>query len=129
MRKTYLLLCLCAAALTAACGRDMYGDLFVRRETVTFRVLDDSGLPLQGIRLMTEELDAFDYDLIVDGTRYAYTDAERMVTVKAVFDEETGYSQLGERTTRFTFTASGHAEYDTIFNHWDGTVGITLYRN
>ena len=129
MRKTYLLLCLCAAALTAACGRDMYGDLFVRRETVTFRVLDDSGLPLQGVRLMTEELDAFDYDLIVDGTHYAYTDAEGMVTVKAVFDEETGYSQLGERTTRFTFTASGHAEYDTIFNHWDGIVDITLYKN
>lgn len=129
MRKTYLLLCLCAATLTVACGRDMYGDLFVRRETVTFRVLDDSGLPLQGVRLMTEELDAFDYDLIVDGTHYAYTDAEGMVTVKAVFDEETGYSQLGERTTRFTFTASGYTEYDTIFNYWDGIVDITLYRN
>ena len=62
------------------------------------------------------------------GTHYAYTDAEGMVTVKAVFDEDPSHNRLIERTTRFTFTASGHAEYDTSFNHWDGTVDITLQR-
>ena len=59
------------------------------------------------------------------GPHYAYTDVEGMVTVKAVFDEDPGHSRLIKRTTRFTFTASGHAEYDTSFNHRDGTVGIT----
>lgn len=62
------------------------------------------------------------------GPHYAYTNAEGMVTVKAVFDEDPGYNRLIKRTTRFTSTASGHAEYDTTFNHRDGTVGITLDR-
>ena len=115
-------------AMLSACQRDVYGNLFVKRKSVTFHVQSNNGQPLLGACLKTEELDAFDGDLIVDGTHYTYTDTDGMVTVKAVFDEEPGYSRLGERTTRFTFTAAGHAEYDTIFNYWEDTINIVLNR-
>lgn len=111
-----------------SCGRDWYGDMFVKRELVTFLVQNDNGTPLENVELKSEELDAFDYDLILNGTHYDYTNADGIVTVKAVFDKEAGYSSLGERTTRFTFKATDYAVFDTIFNHWDGTVEIVLRR-
>lgn len=33
---------------------------------------------------------------------------------------------LAERTTRFTFTATGYMVFDTIFNNWEDTVDIVL---
>jgi hypothetical protein len=33
---------------------------------------------------------------------------------------------LAERTTRFTFTATGFTVFDTIFNDWEDTVDIVL---
>ena len=111
-----------------SCGRDWYGDMFVRRELVTFHVLNDNGTPLENVEVKSEELDAFDYDLILNGTHYDHTNADGIVTVKAVFDEDAGYSSLGERTTRFTFTTTDYAVFDTIFNYWNGTVEIILHR-
>ena len=77
---------------------------------------------------MTIERDAFDNDPIVGRTNYTYTDENGFVTVKAAYDEVPGYSNLNERTTSFTFTADGYADYDTIFNYWEDTVDIVLYR-
>lgn len=114
------------ALMLSACGRDWYGNMFVNRKDVTFHVLSDSGQPLQNVCVKSEELDAFDGDLIVDGTHYAYTDADGMVTLHAVYDEEEGYSRLGERTTRFTFTANDYVPFDTVFNYWTGTIEIIL---
>lgn len=110
-----------------SCGRDWYGDTFVKRELVTFHVKSDSGQPLNGVEVMTVEVDAFDNDPIIGRTHYAYTDAEGLVTVKAAYDKELGYSSLTERTTRFYFTADGYTAYDTLFNYWEDTVGIVLY--
>ena len=110
-----------------SCGRDWYGDVFVNRKPVTFRVMNDSGTPLENVEVKSEELDAFDYDLIIDGTHYARTNAEGLVTVNAVFDEDAGYSSLGERTTKFTFTATDYTVFDTILNYWEGTVDIVLH--
>ena len=109
-----------------SCGRDWYGEVFVNRKPVTFRVMNDSGTPLENVAVKSEELDAFDHDLIIDGTHYARTNAEGLVTVNAVFDEDAGYSSLGERTTRFTFTATDYTVFDTILNYWEGTVDIVL---
>lgn len=125
-----LLPILAAITVTIAmcsCGRDWYGEVFVNRKPVTFRVMNDSGTPLENVEVKSEELDAFDYDLIIDGTHYARTNAEGLVTVNAVFDKDAGYSSLGERTTRFTFTATDYAIFDTIFNYWEGTVDIVLH--
>ena len=128
MTKKSILILAATAVLLSACQRDVYGHLFVNRQPVTFRVLTDSGLPLPKACVKTEELDAFDYDLIIDGTHYAITDAAGLVTVKAVFDEEDGYSRLGERTNRFTFSADGYADHDTVFNYWEDTIAIVLHR-
>ncbi|MBP5526964.1 MAG: hypothetical protein J6X79_00760 [Bacteroidales bacterium] len=120
--------CAILAVTMSACERDMYGDLFVTRKSATFHVQSADGQSLPNVRLMTEELDALDGDLIVNGTHYATTDTDGLVTVKAVFDEEPGYSHLGERTTRFSFTATDYAEYDTVFNYWEDTIDIVLLR-
>ena len=109
----------------SACKRDVYGDLFVNRDPVTFYVHSDVGQPLENVSLKTEELDGFDNDPIVDGTHYAYTDANGMVTVDAARNNS---EALAERTTRFTFMATNYAVFDTIFNSWDGTIDIVLYR-
>ncbi len=109
----------------SACKRDMYGKLFVPRESVTFQVTTEDGQVLPNVSLKTEELDAFDNDLIVNGTHYYSTDAEGKVTVDAPYYTT---SRLTERTTRFTFTATDYAVFDTIFNTWEGTVDIVLRR-
>ena len=110
-----------------SCGRDWYGDTFVKRELVTFHVKSDSGQPLNGVEVMTVEVDAFDNDPIIGRTQYDRTDADGVVTIEAVFDDEDGYSMLGERTNRFIFTATDYAVFDTIFNYWEGTVDIVLH--
>lgn len=110
-----------------SCGRDWYGDTFVKRELVTFHVKSDSGQPLNGVEVMTVEVDAFDNDPIIGRTQYDYTDADGVVTIEAVFDDGNGYSMLGERTNRFIFTATDYAVFDTIFNYWEGTVDIVLH--
>ena len=110
-----------------SCGRDWYGDTFVKRELVTFHVKSDSGQPLNGVEVMTVEVDAFDNDPIIGRTQYDYTDADGFVTIEAVFDDGDGYSMLGERTNRFIFTATDYAVFDTIFNYWEGTVDIVLH--
>ena len=109
----------------SACKNDVYGDLFVPRESVTFQVTSEDGQVLPDVSLMTEELDAFDNDLIINGTHYYTTDAEGKVTVKAPYYTT---SRLTERTTRFTFTATDYVVFDTIFNYWEGTVDIVLHR-
>lgn len=111
--------------LMSACKGDVYGDLFINRDPVTFRVQSDEGKPLMNVSLKTDELDGFDYDLIVDGTHYAYTDAEGMVTVEAARNNQ---GLLAERTTRFTFTATDYAVFDTIFNSWTDTIDIVLHK-
>lgn len=109
----------------SACKKDVYGDLFVPRESVTFQVTSEDGQALPDISLMTEELDDFDYDLILNGTHYYTTDAEGKVTVEApCYTTE----RLIKRTTRFTFTATDYVVFDTIFNYWEGTVDIVLHR-
>lgn len=110
-----------------SCGRDWYGDTFVKRELVTFHVKSDSGQPLNGVEVMTVEVDAFDNDPIIGRTLYDYTDADGVVAIEAVFDDGDGYSMLGERTNRFIFTATDYAVFDTIFNYWEGTVDIVLH--
>ena len=109
----------------SACKQDVYGDWFVPRESVTFQVTTEDGQVLPDVSLMTEELDDFDYDLILNGTHYYTTDAEGKVTVEAPYYTT---SRLSERTTRFTFTATDYAVFDTIFNYWDGTVDLVLHR-
>ncbi len=111
--------------ILSACKRDIYGDLFVPRESVTFLVTTENGQVLPDVSLMTEELDDFDYDLILNGTHYYTTDAEGKVTVEAPYYTT---SHLTERTTRFTFTATDYVVFDTIFNYWEGTVDIVLRR-
>ncbi|MBR1514156.1 MAG: hypothetical protein IJ622_07700 [Bacteroidales bacterium] len=109
-----------------ACKRDVYGDVFINRDPVTFRVQSEEGQPLSNVSLKTEELDGFDYGLIVNGTHYAYTDVDGMATVDAARNNP---DLLGEsRTTRFTFTATDYSLFDTIFNSWEGTIDIVLHR-
>ena len=110
----------------SACKRDVYGDVFINRDPVTFRVQSEEGQPLSNVSLKTEELDGFDGDLLLGRTNYAYTDAEGMVTVNAAVQNSPG--PLTERTTRFTFTATDYVVFDTIFNSWEGTVDIVLHR-
>jgi len=126
MRKTTLAI-VAAMLLTtiSACKKDVYGDLFVPRESVTFQVTSEDGQALPDVSLMTEELDAFDNDLIINGTHYYTTDAEGKVTVDAPYYKT---DRLAERTTRFTFTATDYVVFDTIFNIWDGTVDIVLHK-
>ena len=126
-KKTIIILAIMAMVM-CSCQRDTFGDLFVKRKPVTFHVQSDSGQSLQDVCLKTEELDTFDNDPIVGRTHYAYTDAEGMVTVKAAFNNEPGYSSLSERTTMFTFTATNYIEFDTVFNYWEDTVDIFLHR-
>ena len=109
----------------SACKGDVYGDLFINRDPVTFRVQSDEGRPLSNVSLKTEELDGFDNDPIIDGTHYAYTDAEGMVTVDAARNNS---DLLAQRTTRFTFTATDYVVFDTILNSWTDTIDIVLYR-
>ena len=109
----------------SACKGDVYGDLFINRDPVTFRVQSEEGRPLSNVSLKTEELDGFDNDPIIDGTHYAYTDAEGMVTVEAARNNQ---GLLAERTTRFTFTATDYVVFDTILNSWTDTIDIVLYR-
>jgi len=109
----------------ASCKQDVYGDLFVPRKSVTFQVTTEDGQVLSSVSLKTEELDAFDNDLIVNGTHHYSTDAEGKVTVDAPYYTT---SSLSERTTRFTFTATDYVVFDTIFNYWEGTVDIVLRR-
>lgn len=109
-----------------SCGRDWYGDAFVRRERVTFLVQNDTGDPLEGVEVKTVEVDAFDNDPILGRTQYDYTDADGKVTIKAAFNNNPNSSSLTERTNRFTFTAIGYTVLDTLFNHWDGPVEIVL---
>jgi hypothetical protein len=109
----------------SACKGDVYGDLFINRDPVTFRVQSDEGSPLSNVSLKTEELDGFDNDPIIDGTHYAYTDAEGMVTVDAARNNS---DLLAQRTTRFTFTATDYVVFDTILNSWTDTIDIVLYR-
>ena len=110
-----------------ACKRDVYGDVFVNRDPVTFYVQSAEGQPLSNVSLKIEEVDGFDKEPIVGRTQYAYTDAEGMVTVDAA--RNNGEDLLGERTTRFTFTATDYVVFDTVFNSWEGTVDIVLYRD
>ena len=110
----------------SACKRDVYGDLFVKRAPVTFRVTNENGQALSNVSVKAEERDGFDGDLIMNGERYTYTDAEGMATISdaACYDP----SQFGGRTNGFVFTTTGYAVFDTIFNTWEGTVDIVLRR-
>ena len=110
----------------SACKRDVYGNVFVNRDPVTFHVISEEGKPLSNVSLKAVEVDGFDNDPIVGKTQYAYTDAEGVVTVDAARDN--GEDLLGERTTRFTFTATDYVVFDTVFNAWEGTVDIVLYK-
>ena len=110
----------------SACKRDVYGDVFVNRDPVTFHVISEEGKPLSNVSLKTEELDGFDGDLILGRTQYAYTDVDGRVTVDAAVHNSPG--PLTERTTRFTFTATDYVVFDTIFNRWEGTIDIVLYK-
>ena len=127
MRKLTFAFMAAMMLLTISAGRrDVYGDLFINRDPVTFHVQSEGGQPLSNVSLKTEELDGFDGDLIVNGTHYAYTDAEGIVTVDAAVHNSPG--PLTERTTRFTFTATDYVVFDTIFNRWEGTIDIVLYK-
>lgn len=110
----------------SACKRDVYGDVFINRDPVTFHVQSAEGQSLSNVSLKAVEVDGFDNDPIVGRTQYAYTDTEGMVTVDAA--RNNGEGLLGERTTRFTFTATDYIVFDTIFNSWDDTVDIVLYK-
>ena len=69
MRKMTLAFMAAMMLLTiSACKQDVYGELFVPREAVTFQVTTENGQALPDVSLMTEELDDFDYDLILNGT-------------------------------------------------------------
>ena len=127
MKKVFSILVIAMMVVTlSACKPDTYGKLFVQREPVTFRVQSEDGRLLSNVSLKTEELDAFDYDLIVDGTHYAYTDTDGKVTVDAVYADS---EHLFGRTTRFSFIATDYAVYDTIFNCWtENVIDIVLYR-
>ena len=125
-RITSILAITMMIATMSACKSDVYGDLFIKREPVTFRVQSEDSRLLSNVSLKTEELDGFDHDLIVNGTHYAYTDDEGMVTVDAACENSPG--PLTERTTRFTFTATDYAVFDTIFNTWEGVVDIVLHK-
>ena len=86
MKKVFSILVIAMMVVTlSACKPDTYGKLFVHREPVTFRVQSEDGRLLSNVSLKTEELDYFDYDLIVDGVHYAYTDDEGKVTVDAPY--------------------------------------------
>lgn len=128
MKKKEILTLVIMAVLMSGCHHDTFGDIFVRRESVTFHVLSETNQPLKDVCLTTVERDAFDNDPIVGRTNYAYTDENGFVTVKSAFDEEPGYSSLSERTTSFTFTADGYIAFDTLFNYWEDTVDIVLHR-
>lgn len=127
MRKlTFAFMAAMMLVTISACRRDVYGDVFVNRDPVTFRVQSEEGQPLSNVSLKTDELDGFDGDLILGRTQYAYTDEDGMVTVDAARNNP---SILGEsRTTRFTFTATDYVVFDTIFNRWEGTIDIVLYK-
>jgi len=126
MKKWILGLSAMMLMTISACKRDVYGDVFVNRDPVTFHVISEEGKPLSNVSLKTEELDGFDFDLILGRTQYAYTDEDGMVTVDAARNNP---GILGEsRTTGFTFTATEYVVFDTIFNSWDGTIDIVLYR-
>ena len=126
MKNKGILIFAMMAVLMSGCQRDTFGDLFVKRKALTFRVQSDSGQALQNVCLMAVECDVFDNDPIVGRTNYAYTDADGLVTVQAAYNKEPSYSSLSERTTNFTFTADGYTTYDTIFNYWEDTVDIVL---
>lgn len=128
MKKNSILIVAMMAVLMSSCQHDTFGDLFVKRKSVTFHVQSEHNQPLKDVCLMTVERDAFDNDPIVGRTNYAYTDENGFVTVNAAFNEEPGYSRLGERTTSFSFSADGYTAYDTVFNYWEDTVDIILYR-
>ena len=110
----------------SACKRDVYGDLFINRDPVTFHVQSAEGQSLSNVSLMAVEVDGFDEEAIVGRTQYAYTDDEGMVTVDAACNNWEGV--FGARTTRFTVTATDYVVYDTVFNSWEGTVDIVLSR-
>ena len=124
-------LALCFMAVTmlmtiSACKRDVYGDIFVKREPVTFRVQSEEGQLLSNVSLKAVGVDTFDNDPIIGRTQYAYTDDEGLVTVEVAFGSTT--ESLWERSTRFTFTATGYAVFDTVFNSWEGTIDIVLFK-
>ena len=110
----------------SACKRDVYGDIFVKREPVTFRVQSEEGQLLSNVSLKAVGVDTFDNDPIIGRTQYAYTDDEGLVTVEVAFGSTT--ESLWERSTRFTFTATGYAVFDTVFNSWEGTIDIVLFK-
>ena len=126
MKKWILGLSAMMLMTISACKRDVYGDVFVNRDPVTFHVQSEEGKSLSNVSLKAVEVDGFDNDPIVGRTQYAYTDAEGVVTVDAARDN--GEDLLGERTTRFTFTATDYVVFDTVFNEWEGTVDIVLYK-
>ena len=109
-----------------ACKHDVYGDLFIKREPLTLRVQSDDGRLLSNVNVKAEEVDTFDNDPIIDRTQYVYTDAEGLATLEVAFSSKS--EPLLDRTTRFTFTATDYAVFDTIFNYWEGTVDIFLQR-
>ena len=109
-----------------ACKQDVYGDLFIKREPVTFRVQSDDGRLLSNVSVKAEEVDTFDNDPIIDRTQYVYTDTEGLATLEVAFSSKS--DPILDRTTRFTFTATDYVIFDTIFNYWEGTVDIVLQR-
>ena len=126
MKKWILGLSAMMLMTISACKRDVYGDVFVNRDPVTFHVQSEEGQSLSNVSLKAVEVDGFDNDPIVGRTQYAYTDAEGVVTVDAARDNREDL--LGERTTRFTFTATDYVVFDTVFNEWEGIVDIVLYK-
>lgn len=129
-KKGFLFLTIVLAAMMMnACEHDWYGRVFINRKPVTFQVLSVSGQSLPDVEVKAEELDALDYDPILEGLHYTRTDSEGMATVDAVYNPESGHYRLGERTTRFTFTTTDYSLFDTVFNYWDGIVEIILTEN
>ena len=128
MKKWFLVFVVAMALVVlSACKRDEYGAVFVNREPVTFRVQNEDGQLLKGVSIRAEERDGFDNDLIMNGTRYAYTDDEGMATIPDAACDN--HAALFGRTNGFTFTATGYAVFDTVFNTWEGIVDIVLFRD
>lgn len=112
----------------SACKRDIYGDLFVKRAPVTFHVTNEDGQALSNVWVKAEECDGFDGDVVNRGAaRNAYTDDEGMATISDAACHNPA-AMMGGRTNGFTFTATGYAVFDTLFNAWEGTVDIVLRR-
>ena len=61
------------------CKRDVYGDLFIKRAPVTFRVTNENGQALSNVSVKAEERDGFDPSRTDDGKHDALEPAVRFL--------------------------------------------------